>query len=238
MSLFGQVRGRGGSSFFSSGGEVNSYCGWSLVAEKSHEEDTPTDRPPRTEGHGLGEGRQSYIGYLWPTFGLRRPFSAERTGAKGNDSSWDLVYSSAPHGCSCVLVLSLPGGHLESVGGGLAGELGVVGAPGECDAWMFFSSEKSCLITSKKLLKGLPTQMGRKETERANRWAWGQREERRRRWRDRRMSGARGKECHQEVTEVWKTARRAFSSEVKDNEALLLLPSPQKLQVFSFFPAD
>lgn len=68
--------------------------------------------------------------------------------------------------------MSLPGGHLESLGGGwlglllgacLAGELGVAGAPGEWDAWMFFSSEKSCLITSKKLLNGLPTQMGRKE---------------------------------------------------------------------------
>lgn len=45
----------------------------------------------------------------------------------------------------------------------MAGELGVAGAPGEWDAWMFFSSEKSCLITSKKLLNGLPTQTGRKE---------------------------------------------------------------------------
>lgn len=45
----------------------------------------------------------------------------------------------------------------------------VAGAPGEWDAWMFFSSEKSCLITSKKLLNGLPTQTGRKEkTEREN----------------------------------------------------------------------
>lgn len=43
----------------------------------------------------------------------------------------------------------------------MVGELGV--APGEWDAWMFFSSEKSCLITSKKLLNGLPTQTGRKE---------------------------------------------------------------------------
>lgn len=35
--------------------------------------------------------------------------------------------------------------------------LGVPGVPGElCDAWLFFSSEKSCLITSKKLLNGLP----------------------------------------------------------------------------------
>lgn len=68
--------------------------------------------------------------------------------------------------------MSLPEGHLESLGGGwlgllpgacLAGELGVAGAPGEWDAWMFFSSEKSCLITSKKLLNGLPTQTGRKE---------------------------------------------------------------------------
>lgn len=51
----------------------------------------------------------------------------------------------------------------------MAGELGVAGAPGEWDAWMFFSSEKSCLITSKKLLNGLPTQTGRKEeTEREN----------------------------------------------------------------------
>lgn len=45
----------------------------------------------------------------------------------------------------------------------MAGELGVAGAPGEWGAWMFFSSEKSCLITSKKLLNGLPTQTGRKE---------------------------------------------------------------------------
>lgn len=45
----------------------------------------------------------------------------------------------------------------------------MAGAPGEWDAWMFFSSEKSCLITSKKLLNGLPTQTGRKEqTEREN----------------------------------------------------------------------
>lgn len=49
------------------------------------------------------------------------------------------------------------------LGACLAGELGVAGAPGEWDAWMFFSSEKSCLITSKKLLNGLPTQTGRKE---------------------------------------------------------------------------
>lgn len=69
--------------------------------------------------------------------------------------------------------MSLPGAHLESVGGVwveglllgacLAGELGVAGAPGEWDAWMFLSSEKSCLITSKKLLNGLPTQMERRE---------------------------------------------------------------------------
>lgn len=42
----------------------------------------------------------------------------------------------------------------------------MAGAPGEWDAWMFFSSEKSCLITSKKLLNGLPTQTGRKEQNR------------------------------------------------------------------------
>lgn len=52
------------------------------------------------------------------------------------------------------------------LGACLAGELGVAGAPGEWDAWMFFSSEKSCLITSKKLLNGLPTQTGRKEQNR------------------------------------------------------------------------
>lgn len=39
-------------------------------------------------------------------------------------------------------------------------ELGVTGAPG---GWDVLSSEKSCLITSKKLLNGLPTQTGRKE---------------------------------------------------------------------------
>lgn len=42
-------------------------------------------------------------------------------------------------------------------------ELGVTGAPGGWDAWRVLSSEKSCLITSKKLLNGLPTQTGRKE---------------------------------------------------------------------------
>lgn len=48
----------------------------------------------------------------------------------------------------------------------MAGELGVAGAPaGEWDAWALFSSEKSCLITSKKLLNGLPTQTGRRETD-------------------------------------------------------------------------
>lgn len=86
--------------------------------------------------------------------------------------------ATAPSGCSCVLLpaavfdFSLLEGHLDSLEGGwlglllgacLAGELAVEGAPGECDAWRFFSSEKSCLITSKKLLNGLPTQTGRKE---------------------------------------------------------------------------
>lgn len=44
----------------------------------------------------------------------------------------------------------------------LVGELGGAGAPGGWGAGTFFSSEKSCLITSKKLLKGLPTQTGRR----------------------------------------------------------------------------
>lgn len=41
--------------------------------------------------------------------------------------------------------------------------LGGTGAPGGWDAGTVLSSEKSCLITSKKLLNGLPTQTGRKE---------------------------------------------------------------------------
>lgn len=134
------------------------------MAEKSHEEDTPTDGPPggrRDTGWGRGDKAT-----LATCDGRSQRNEQELKGTIAAE-----IWSSLepPHGCSCVLVLSLPGGHLESVGGGLAGELGVAGAPGGCDAWMFFSSEKSCLITSKKLLKGLPTQTGRKETERANR---------------------------------------------------------------------
>lgn len=74
--------------------------------------------------------------------------------------------------------MSLPGGHLKSLGGGwfglllgacLAGELGVAGAPEGWDAWMFFSSEKSCFITSKKLVNGLPRYTdGKKTREREN----------------------------------------------------------------------
>lgn len=69
-----------------------------------------------------------------------------------------------------VFVLSLPvGGVLESLGGVwacLAGGLVAAAPPGAWDGEVFLSSEKSCLITSKKLLNGLPTQ---REREKENR---------------------------------------------------------------------
>lgn len=51
----------------------------------------------------------------------------------------------------------------------LAGELGVAAPPGVWDGERFLSSEKSCLITSKKLLNGLPTQTEEDKRERENR---------------------------------------------------------------------
>lgn len=51
----------------------------------------------------------------------------------------------------------------------MAGELGVAAPPGVWDGERFLSSEKSCLITSKKLLNGLPTQTEEDKRERENR---------------------------------------------------------------------
>lgn len=65
--------------------------------------------------------------------------------------------------------MSLPGGHLESLGGGwlglllgacLAGELGVAGAPGEWDAWMFFSSEKKLFNYVKEVTQRAARDLG------------------------------------------------------------------------------
>lgn len=83
------------------------------------------------------------------------------------DSEFDQFISTGLQGCFCVpteatilalsqaLSLALSARHLESLGSGSCRGC-LLGVPGGWSTWLFISSEKSCLITSKKLLNGLP----------------------------------------------------------------------------------